>query len=96
MWFDLLAIPSDAPHAENALKFINYVMEPKVIADVSNFVNYANGNAAATEFVNDEVKNDPAIYPPAEVKAKLFPNPVHSAEYDRQLTRSWTRIKTGQ
>jgi len=95
VWFDLMAIPSDAPHPQNALKFLNYVLEPKVIAAVSNYVNYANANAAATQYVNDDIKNDPSIYPPPDVKAKLFPNPVHSADFDRLLTRTWTRIKTG-
>ena len=95
VWFDLMAIPADAPHPQNALAFMNYVLEPKVIAAVSNYVSYANANAAATQYVDDSIKNDPAIYPPPEVKAKLFPNPVHSAEFDRLLTRTWTRIKTG-
>lgn len=95
VWFDLMAIPADAPHPQNALEFMNYVLEPKVIAAVSNYVSYANANAAATQYVDDSIKNDPAIYPPPEVKAKLFPNPVHSAEFDRLLTRTWTRIKTG-
>ncbi|MEZ5446696.1 MAG: polyamine ABC transporter substrate-binding protein [Gammaproteobacteria bacterium] len=96
VWFDLVAMPADAPHPNNAHLFLNYILRPEVIADISNFVTYANANAAATQFVDDEVKNNPAIYPPAEVKAKLFPNPIHTAEYDRLLTRSWTRIKTGQ
>lgn len=96
VWFDLVAMPSDAPHPNNAHLFLNYILRPEVIADISNFVTYANANSAATQFVDDEVKNNPAIYPPAEVKAKLFPNPIHTAEYDRLLTRSWTRIKTGQ
>lgn len=96
VWFDLVAMPADAPHPNNAHLFLNYILRPEVIADISNFVTYANANSAATEFVDDEVKNNPAIYPPAEVKAKLFPNPIHTAEYDRLLTRSWTRIKTGQ
>lgn len=96
VWFDLMAIPADAPHPNNAHLFINYILRPEVVAAISNFVTYANANAAATQFVDDAVKNNPAIYPPPEVKAKLFPNPVHTAEYDRLLTRSWTRIKTGE
>mgnify|MGYP001154533796 CR=1 FL=1 len=46
VWFDMLAIPADAPHPDNAHKFINYIMEPAVIAAISNYVAYANGNAA--------------------------------------------------
>ncbi len=96
VWFDLVAIPSDAPHPNNAHLFLNYILRPEVVAEISNFVTYANANAAATQFVDEEIKTNPAIYPPPEVKAKLFPNPIHTAEYDRLLTRAWTRIKTGQ
>ena len=96
MWFDTIAIPKDAPHADNAYKFIDYLMRPEVIAAISNYVNYANGNAAATSLVNAEVTGDPAIYPDAETKQKLFPNVVNTPEYDRLVTRTWTRIKTNQ
>lgn len=94
--FDMLAIPDDAPNAENALKFINYILEPEVAAAVTNYVYYANPNTAATEFVLDEVRNDPGIYPSAEVSANLFTMRPHTARYDRSLTRAWTTIKTGQ
>jgi putrescine transport system substrate-binding protein len=96
VWFDVVAIPADAPHPDNAHKFLDYFLRPEVSAAVSNFVNYANANAASTPLLNEEVRTDPAINPPPEVKAKLFPNPVHTADFDRLLTRSWTTIKTGQ
>jgi putrescine transport system substrate-binding protein len=81
---------------DNAHQFINYMMDPQVAANNSNTVNYANGNAASFQFVNDEVKNDPSIYPTAEVKAKLFPELATNEEYTRLLTRTWTRFSTGQ
>ncbi|MGD8976872.1 MAG: polyamine ABC transporter substrate-binding protein [Gammaproteobacteria bacterium] len=96
IWFDMLAVPSDAPHPNNAHLFINYLLEPEVIAAVSNYVFYANPNAASTEFVEAEILEDPGIYPPPEVKAKLYPDLAHSAEFTRKLTRTWTRFKTGQ
>jgi putrescine transport system substrate-binding protein len=96
LWFDMWAIPKDAPHPRNAHLFLNYILRPEVIAGATNFINYANANSVATEFVHEEIKNNPAIYPPAEVRAKLYPNPMHTAEYNRLLNRSWTRIKTGQ
>ncbi len=96
IWFDMLAVPSDAPHPNNAHLFINYLLEPEVIAAVSNYVFYANPNAASVEFVEAEILEDPGIYPPPEVKAKLYPDLAHSAEYTRNLTRTWTRFKTGQ
>ena len=96
IWFDMLAVPADAPHPNNAHLFINYLLEPEVIAAVSNYVFYANPNAASVEFVEAEILEDPGIYPPPEVKAKLYPDLAHSAEYTRNLTRTWTRFKTGQ
>ncbi len=94
--FDFLAIPADAPHPENAHKFINYILEPKVVADITNAVFYANPNPASLEFVDEEVKNNPSIYPSAETLAKAFTLKAHSPEYDELLTRTWTRIRTGQ
>src|SRR5690606_4560719 len=93
--FDFLAIPADAPHPDNAHKFINYILEPEVVADITNYVFYANPNLAATEFVADEVKNNPGIYPPAETLAKAFVMGAHNPDFDETLTRTWTRIKTG-
>jgi putrescine transport system substrate-binding protein len=94
--FDFLAIPADAPHPENAHKFINYILEPQVVAAITNFVFYANPNLKATEFVNEEVKTNPGIYPPAETIANAFVLSAHSPDYEEVLTRTWTRIKTGQ
>lgn len=96
VWIDNLAIPADAPHPENAHLFINYLMEPEVMAAVSNYVFYANGNAASVEFIDDDVKNDPAIYPPESVKANLFPDLADERKFTRALSRAWTSIKTGK
>jgi putrescine transport system substrate-binding protein len=96
IWFDSYLIPKDAPHPKNAHAFINYMLKPEVIAAVSNAVNYANGNAAATQFVNKEVLEDPGVYPPQEVKVKLVPDLADTEETTRQMTRMWTRFMTGK
>ena len=96
MWFDTLAIPADAKHPGNAHLFIDYLLRPEVAARNSDFVNYANANARATELVNEELRNDPSIYPTAETKARLQPNLSKSAEFTRLLNRSWTRFTTGR
>jgi putrescine transport system substrate-binding protein len=96
IWFDMFAIPADAPHPDNAHLFIDFMNRPEIAAANSNFVNYANGNAASLELVNESVRNDPGIYPPAEVKAKLFPDLAESAEFTRLLNRTWTRFTTGK
>ena len=94
--FDFLAIPIDAPHPENAHKFIDYILQPQVVADITNAVFYANPNPASLEFVDEEVKSNPSIYPSAETLAKAFTMKAHSPDFEEVLTRTWTRIKTGQ
>jgi putrescine transport system substrate-binding protein len=96
VWFDMLAIPADAKHPKNAHAFINYLLEPQVAANNSNFVNYANANAASLPMVGDEVKNDPGIYPTPEVKAKLFPSLAYGEDFQRSMNRMWTKFTTGQ
>ncbi|MDE0228493.1 MAG: extracellular solute-binding protein, partial [Spirochaetaceae bacterium] len=96
IWFDNLAIPSDAPHPDNAHLFLDYMMEPEVAAAISNYVFYANANRASLPHVDEEVKTDPAIYPSAEVKDNLFADLADSAEFTRLLTRAWTTVKTGR
>jgi putrescine transport system substrate-binding protein len=96
VWFDMLAIPADAKHPKNAHAFINYLLEPQVAANNSNFVNYANGNAASLPMVSEEVKNDPGIYPTPEVKAKLFPSLAYGEDFQRLMNRMWTKFQTGQ
>ncbi|MBA3325388.1 MAG: polyamine ABC transporter substrate-binding protein [Rhodobacteraceae bacterium] len=94
--FDMMAIPSDAPNPENAHAFINFIMDPQITADITNFVYYANANAAAMPLVDPEIANDPVIFPTDEVKANLFPAVTHDARTDRLITRLWTTLKTGQ
>ena len=95
MWFDMLAVPKDAPHPENALTFINYMMDPEVIAKASNYVYYANGNEAAQELLNEDVVGDPAIYPSAEAREHLYVTSPYGPKEQRTVTRLWTKIKTG-
>ena len=95
-YFDMLAIPADAPHPDNAHAFLNYLMDPEVIAKVTNKVRFANGNAASLPFVDESIRNDPNIYPSAEVRARLHPDLVESQAFSRDLNRAWTRIRSGQ
>ncbi|MGN6152966.1 MAG: extracellular solute-binding protein [Lysobacteraceae bacterium] len=95
LWFDMLAIPKDAKHVDNALAFINYLLEPQVAADNSNTVSYPNINLKSTPLVNKDIVDDPTIYPPDDVRAKLFTFAIVPPETDRQYTRIWTQLKTG-
>jgi putrescine transport system substrate-binding protein len=94
-WFDLFAIPADAPHPDNAHKFIDFMMRPDIAAANTNYVFYASGNKAALELIDPAVKDDPAIYPTPEVSAKLFNLKAHTPAYDELLTETWQRIKAG-
>jgi putrescine transport system substrate-binding protein len=96
IWFDTVAIPADAPHPDNAHTFLNFLMEPEVIAGISNAVGYANGNADSLPFISAGIRSDPAVYPPDEVWKKLHTDIVESQEYSRNANRAWTRVKTGQ
>jgi putrescine transport system substrate-binding protein len=96
MFFDMLAIPADAAHPLNAHLFIDYLMRPDLAAKNSDKVHYANSNAASWAKISPDVRNDPAVFPPPDVMAKLQPDLAESPEFTRLLTRSWTRFKTGK
>jgi putrescine transport system substrate-binding protein len=96
MFFDNLAIPKDAPHPDEALDFINYLLRPQVAASNSNMVAYANGNLASQKFIDKKVLDDPGIYPSAAVMAKLYTVNARSPPAQRLINRIWTRVKTGR
>jgi len=96
LWFDMLAIPKDAPDPDSAYAYLNYIMTPQVIADISNFKRYANANAASQPLVLPSVRDDPGIYPPPEQRQKLAVQLADSADQTRAITRIWQKFKTGQ
>ncbi|MCL4791771.1 MAG: polyamine ABC transporter substrate-binding protein [Gammaproteobacteria bacterium] len=96
MFFDMLAIPKDAKHPLNAHLFIDFLLRPEIAARNSSYVNYANSNVASYALVDEAVRNDPSIYPSAEVMTRLVPDLAETPEFTRLLTRSWTRFKTGR
>ncbi len=96
VWFDTLAIPRDAPHSANAHRFINYILSPQVIADISNFTGFANANAAATPLLKASIASDPAVYPPQQQRQRLFVQLEDAPEQTRAITRLWQKFKTGQ
>ena len=96
MFFDQFAIPKDAKHPKNAHLFINYMLRADVAAKNSNFIQYANGNSASKSLIDASVTGNPNVYPPDELMKKLVPDLPESPEFNRLLTRAWTRVKTGQ
>ncbi|MFY0678991.1 MAG: polyamine ABC transporter substrate-binding protein [Thalassovita sp.] len=95
MWFDQMAIPVDAPNAEGAHKFLNFIMDAQNMADASNYVYYANGNLASQPLLEEDVIGDPAIYPDAATLENLFTTRPYGAKVQRVVTRLWTKIKSG-
>lgn len=96
MWFDMLAIPKDAKHPNNAHLFLDYLMRPEVMAGISNYVAYASANSASEPLVDEEIRNNPGVYPTAEAEKGLYALAVLPPDVDRLFTRHWTTIKTGR
>jgi putrescine transport system substrate-binding protein len=94
--YNALLIPASAPHPEAAHKFLNFILDPHVIADITNDIHYGNDNLAARPLVERAILDDPAVYPPQELRARLYLPVELGPEYDRLRTRAWTHIKTGQ
>ncbi|WP_416884256.1 polyamine ABC transporter substrate-binding protein [Marivita sp.] len=95
MWFDQMAIPVDAPNPEAAHVFLNFMMDAQNMAQASNYVYYANGNAASKEFLNEDVIGDTAIYPDDATLEKLYTTTPFPPAEQRSLTRMWTKVKSG-
>ena len=96
MWFDQMAIPADAPNTAAALTFLDYIMRPEVIAKASNYVYYANGNKASMELLEEDLINDPGVYPTEEATKGLYTKLAYDPKTQRVATRLWTKVTTGQ
>lgn len=96
MWFDMLAIPKDAENIEEAYAFMNYLLEPEVMAGIQNYVSYASGNKAALPLVDKAITGNPGIYPTPEAEANLFVFDVLPPKIDRLITRIFTKVKSSR
>jgi putrescine transport system substrate-binding protein len=94
-WVDVMSIPADAPNADNAYAFMDFMLQPEVIAGCTNYTAYANANLASKPFILPEILNDPAVYPDEETIKRLWAPKPFNEEQDRAITRAWTEIKTG-
>jgi putrescine transport system substrate-binding protein len=95
LWFDNVAIPKDADHPDEAYALINYLLKPEVAAKNSNFIAYANGNAASRALIEPAILDDRGIYPDADMMARLYTISAHDQKTQRIMNRLWTRVKTG-
>jgi putrescine transport system substrate-binding protein len=94
IWCDVWAIPSRAPHPKNAHKFLNYLLEPKIMGRITNEMSYANGNRGSLPYIKESLRTDPMIYPAPEVRKKLYVPKPYTPQFERLANRLWTHIKT--
>lgn len=95
LWFDVLAIPVDAPHKDNAEAFIDFMLRPDVIAGVTNTVHYPNAVPASLPMVDKAIADDPNVYPPAAERARFFTIGPVPAAAARARSRMWAELKAG-
>jgi putrescine transport system substrate-binding protein len=96
MTLDMIGIPADAPHPKNAQIWMNYLLRPEVIAKITNYVKYPNGNAASLPLVDPAMRGEPSVYPDAATRERLVTHTAAPLEYSRLVTREWTRFRTGE
>ncbi|MEI9428910.1 polyamine ABC transporter substrate-binding protein [Mesorhizobium sp. Cs1299R1N3] len=94
--FDTMAVPKDAPHPENAQAWIDFNLRPDIAAANSSYVSYANAIPESLPLMDQAVAKDPGVFPPDDVKAKLFVVENNDAKLLRLQNRMWTRVVTGQ
>jgi putrescine transport system substrate-binding protein len=94
-WFDVMVIPADAPNPDNAHAFINYVLQPKVMAKITNAVQYPNAVPESLPLVSKDAMADKDVFPPAEALKNLYTVVPSSQAEQRTISRTWTRIKGG-
>ena len=92
----MLAIPADAPHPDNAHKFINFLLRADISAEFTKFRKFPAANLAAEKMVSPELLADPLVFPPADVVERLKPHRAESLTYARYANRAWTRVRTGR
>lgn len=96
VWIDAWAIPADAANVDAAHRFLDFLLRPEIAALNSNFIGYANVVPSSLPQVEAAVRDDPAVYPPEEVRRRFYTISAPDRAYERLRTRAWTRITTGR
>jgi putrescine transport system substrate-binding protein len=95
LYIDSMVIPADSPNYVGALKFINFMMRPEISAEVTRFIGFASGNAAALPYLDPATRANGIVYPPAEVRARFDMERVYTSDELRIFNRAWQRFRTG-
>ncbi|WP_369796319.1 polyamine ABC transporter substrate-binding protein [Snodgrassella sp. CFCC 13594] len=96
VWIDSFAIPKDATNVLNALKYINWTLDPKTAATNGNFVTYAPASKPARELMEKDYINDPSIFPTDETMKNSFVMLPKSPDAMKLTVRLFQQIKAGQ
>jgi putrescine transport system substrate-binding protein len=94
--FESMMIPADAPHPENALLWMNYILRPEVQAEITNYTMFASPNLAARKFIDHDVLANKIAFPPDDYlssKAQFYQ--VRNNATRRVMTRAFTKLKSG-
>lgn len=95
LWFDMLAIPADAPNPAAAHAFIDFLLQPAVMAGISDLVRYPNAVPAARPLMRADVADDPSVYPTPAALAGAFLSGTPPAATERARARAWARFRAG-
>lgn len=96
LWIDNMAIPKDSKNAANALAWINYILDPKVVAEISNYVNYANPNTKSAPFVDKKIASDPKIFMNQEALSKLQAKKPIEPAAQKLITKYFNQFKSAK
>lgn len=96
IWIDTMAIPADASNPELAYKFIDFILRPENIAQVTNEFMAANAVPDSKPYLDQDVRDNTSIYPSLETIERLDVDIIHSPQYERRRFREWTRVRTGR
>ncbi|MGH2524237.1 MAG: ABC transporter substrate-binding protein [Anaerolineales bacterium] len=93
IWEDDWAIAANAPDPAAARTFLNFVLRPEVAAQEARYTGYATGNRSALALLDEQVRTDPSIYPPADVLSKLEAGMPLDAEGQRRRAEVWQVVR---
>ncbi|MFM0702750.1 extracellular solute-binding protein [Paraburkholderia sediminicola] len=94
-WFDMVAIPKDAPHREAALKWIDFVLSDKESASLTNSTSFPAANLHSKQWVTPDLASSPSVYPSPAQFQKLFIGKPMPLELQKLVNRLWTKLKAG-
>ncbi|MFJ4142571.1 polyamine ABC transporter substrate-binding protein [Pseudomonas sp. NPDC089734] len=93
MWFDMVAMPIDAPNEKAGYAFMNYLLRPEVMAGITNEVNYANGNEKSDALINPVLWTDKTVYPDDDMVSRMFVLEPVSPKIEALRNRIWSGVK---